>query len=152
MSTFITKRARELGLKKVDATRPLELEVTRNDVRLAVPKNAKCCALARACKRQLECRAAYFFRSTAWLEYEDRVVRYLLPPSVQKEIVAFDRSRSMEPGLYQLTPPGERSSLVAIRTRSTKRPGRHPPGNGKTKRRVVHATSAVRTLQEPADA
>jgi hypothetical protein len=103
MSTYITKRARDLGLKKSDAKKPLLLEVRKVDVTKAVQKNSKCCGFARACKRIPHVRAAYFFRSTAWVEYDDgKIVRYILPPSVQKEIVSFDRSKIMAPGTYQL--------------------------------------------------
>lgn len=39
-------------------------------------KNSKCCAFARACKRQVTgIKGAYFFRSIAWLEFEDKIVR-----------------------------------------------------------------------------
>ena len=83
MATYITKLAEEKGLKKVDARSDLVIELTQTDIKRALVKNSKCCAFARAAKRQYECRAAYFFRSTAWLEYDDKIVRYLLPTSMQ---------------------------------------------------------------------
>ncbi len=49
--------------------------------------------------------AAYFFRRTAFLEYDRKMVRYVLPPSTQKEIVAFDRAQVFASGAYQLSPP-----------------------------------------------
>jgi hypothetical protein len=150
MSTFITKRARELGLRQVDAKKPLVLEVTAIDVKLASKKNPSCCAFARACKRSSKkVRAAYFFRSTAWVEYDDLLVKYLLPPSVQKEIVSFDRSKSLESGTYRLSAPWPSATLAAVHERSGKRPGRHMPGNGKIQRKVKHMTTNVRSAFLP---
>jgi hypothetical protein len=149
MATYITKRAKDLDLPMVDAKEPLQLEVTSRDITTAAQKNSKCCAFARACHRSKNVNAAYFFRSTAWLEFDDKLVRYTLPPSMQKEIVSFDRNRSMEPGLYQLSAPSKSSTLKAAMKRSKKRPGRHQPGEGKIKRKFVHRTTNARSTFEP---
>ena len=149
MSTYITKRAKELGLKKSDARRNLSVEVTAADIKGAKTKDSKNCAFARACKRTLKADAAYFFRSTAWIEKNGKLERYMLPQSAQKEIVAFDRSRSFEPGVYQLVKPCKSQAMGAVQARSAKRPGRHQPANGKIKRRIVHHTKNIRTLHEP---
>lgn len=58
MSTYVTKRAKELGLKKVDASAPLKLEVRPQDIAAAERKNSKDCAFARACKRTQKADAA----------------------------------------------------------------------------------------------
>lgn len=150
MSTMITKLAKELKLPKVDAKEPLKLEVKPIDIERADLKNPQACAFSRACKRTHPVKKAFFFRSTAWLQYPDKLVRYLLPPSMQKEIVAFDRNRTMEPGLYQLTAPAKSQTMKAIHKRSKKRPGRHQPGNTKIKRKVVHKTQGIRGLSVPA--
>lgn len=151
MSTWITKRAKALGLKKLDAKAPLRLEVTAHDVKTSSKKDPTCCAFANATKRQYKVKAAYFFRSTAWLEYADgRLVRYLLPVSMQKEIVAFDRNKTMEPGVYEVKPPARSATMAAIKRRGAKRPGRHEPGKTGRKQKVRHATSNVRTLDMPA--
>ena len=151
MSTYVTKMAKEKNLKVVDAAAPLELEVSGRDISLAEQKNSKCCAFARAAKRQHECKGAYFFRTAAWLEYAKKIVRYVLPPSMQKEIVSFDRAGVMTPGIYQMSKPSGSQRMHAVRKRSAKRPGRHQPGNGTIKRRVVHQTQLVRNLAEPAE-
>jgi hypothetical protein len=146
MSTYITRRAKELGLKKVDARKPLVLEVRQSDIAGASKKRPDSCAFARACKRAKAAKAAYFFRTAAWLEHKDRLVRYVLPPSMQKEIVAFDRNKTMEPGLYQLAPPAKSERMSQIKKRSKKRPGRHQPAKTKIKRKFVHRTTDVRGL------
>jgi len=153
MSTYITKRAEDLGLSVVDADKPLQVEVKPTDIEKAVQKNSKCCAFVRACERSLDINAAFFFRTKAWLEYDDKIVRYELPPSVQREIVAFDRSRKMAPGVYQLSAVSPRNTLAAKAAVRAKEPrGRHaskgiiPAGR---KGGLVHRTSGVRTLSEP---
>ena len=149
MSTYLTKMAKELELKKTDARSSLSLEVMAKDVKASVQKNSKCCAFARAAKRMPGVKAAYFFRSTAWLQYEDKLVRYMLPPSVQKEIVSFDRSKVMAPGVYQLAKPSKSTRMSEVNKRSAKRPDRHQPANTKITRKVRHRTTMIRTLEEP---
>lgn len=101
--TYVTKHAKVHELEEIDAIKPLSIEVTERDIKLAKAGNSKECALARACKRALpNVKNAYFLRSTAWLEFEDKMVRYRLPQSVQKEIVSFDRSKMMSTGEYTL--------------------------------------------------
>lgn len=155
MSTYITKRANDLGLKVVDATAPLMIEVRKSDVDKAVPKNSKVCAFARACERSQPVEAAFFFKSTAWLEYKDKIVRYNLPPSVQKEIVTFDRSRNMEPGMYRLSAINPNATLVAktkMREKA-KAAGKDHLDHGKLakkrKKAFQHRTTNVRGLFDP---
>lgn len=147
MSTMIVKRAVGLGLKMVDAKKPLTLEVTEKDIKGSRSKDPRHCAFAEACKRGSKgVIAAYFFRSTAWLEYGDKMVRYMLPSSVQKEIVAFDRGGLTAPGSYQLSPPKGSHLLKNVRARSKKRK-EHPPGNGRIKRKIKHVAS-IRTMHD----
>lgn len=154
MSTYIVKRSVDLQKPIEDAKEPLVLEVKPIDVVRATDKNSKVCAYARACERQFKekgVEAAFFFRTAAYLEYEDKLVRYFLPGSVQKEIVAFDRHKTMEPGTYQLTPPPPTKTRKALAKR--KREDKSPPVKDrpltKIKRSVVHRTQGIRSLAEP---
>lgn len=110
-NTWIHRHAKEKGLKIVEAKKPLLLEVRGMDIARATKKDPQSCGFARACKRSHKVKAAYFFRTTAWLEYSDRIVRYILPQSMQREIVAFDRNQTMAPGLYQLSRPYKSATL-----------------------------------------
>lgn len=103
--TYVQKLCETRGLKLTNATRPIIVGVAVDDILKSRTKNSKCCAFARAAKREPGVRAAYFFRSTAFLEFGDRMVRYDLPQAVQKEIVSFDRGGVMAPGQYELKPP-----------------------------------------------
>lgn len=152
MGTYIEKRAQDLNKPIVDATDPLALEVKPIDVVRASEANSKCCAYVRACEREVPgVEAAFFFRTTAYLEFNDKIVRYRLPESVQKEIVAFDRHRSMEPGLYQLSPMAPSKTVQASRKRNARRKKTQAAQRGISgqKRSVIHRTQGIRTLNEP---
>jgi len=149
MSSWITKRGNELGLKMEDARADLKIEVKDSDVKGALQRNAKECAFAVACKRTKKAKAAYFFRSTAWLEHDGKLVRYLLPSSVQKEIVSFDRAGIMSAGVYKSSAPRKSQTFKEKAKRSAKSPNRHKPSNGKIKRKLIHRTQFIRTLDEP---
>lgn len=99
---YVYKRAEDLGIPIIEAQSRLLVTVTSQDIILAKKADSKHCALARAALRLPKVNAAYFFRSTAFLEYPDKMVRFLLPESVRKEIVSFDRAQIMAPGTYQL--------------------------------------------------
>lgn len=101
---YIYKRAEDLGIPVVEARNRLLITVTDADVVGAKKANSKHCALARAALRLPSVNAAYFFRSTAFLEYDDKMVRFLLPESVRREIVSFDRAQIFASGVYQLSP------------------------------------------------
>lgn len=166
--TYVTRICRERGLKLVDATRPIVVGVAVDDILKARTANSKCCAFARAAKREPGVVAAYFFRSTAFLEYRDRMVRYHLPDSAQKEIVSFDRAGIMAPGEYQLVKPApsrapsvrrdayKRGREVPLREGDPSKPQRPPrliaraqgtvnQRTGRTARR----TAFIRTTDEP---
>lgn len=152
--TYITKRAEERQLEEVDAQKPLAIEVTARDIKLAKAQNSKECALSRAVKRSMPVKAAYFLRTTAWLEYADKMVRYRLPPSVQKEIVSFDRSKTMSIGEYVLstiTPQQQHKPRVKARAKSSgkKVMARSKAQKKRAKTSHAHALTDVRTKFEP---
>lgn len=154
MSTYITKRANELGIKVVDATTPLIVGVAQKDINGAKRKDSKVCGFARACERQFPIEAAFFFKSTAWLEYKDKIVRYHLPPSMQKEIVAFDRNKTMEPGVYRLSavrPTGTLKAKEARRAKEKAAGVKNHLGTGKIKRTKMfrHQTTNIRSTFDP---
>ena len=103
--TYVEKIIRDKKLAMVEAPSPTTVVVTQNDIVNAKAKNSKSCAFSLAARRKPGVVGAYFFLTTAYLQYKDQMVRYKLPPSVQKEIVSFDRSKIVAPGSYQLVPP-----------------------------------------------
>ncbi len=158
MSTFVTKRAQARNIPISDAREPLVLEVKKSDITKALQKNSRCCAYARACKRSQSAsglKEAFFFRSTAYLEYGDKMVKYALPPSVQKEIVSFDRAKVMAPGVYKISPPSKSQRIEEVKKRgravhrAQKAAGYKRPEKPKKSRGLVHRTALIRTFQNP---
>jgi hypothetical protein len=115
--TYVHDLARKKRIPIIQATRPIILGVAADDIRKASAKNSKCCAFSRAASKEPGVIAAYFFRSTAFLEYADRLVQYGLPPSVRHEIVSFDRSGIMAPGTYQLSKVSPSNTEPQVRAR-----------------------------------
>ena len=154
MSTYIEKRSMDLQKPIENAKEPMVLEVKAIDVVRASEKNSKCCAFVRACEREVQgAQAAFFFRTVAFIEYQDKIVRYQLPQSVQREIVSFDRNGTLDPGVYQLSPQVPSKSPRMMKKADTKRtqPKTNPKGRFASgiKRSIVHKTQGVRTKSEP---
>lgn len=157
MGTYVEKRAKRAGKPIVDATKPLPIWVDNGDIRAAKRKNPDECAFAQAAKRQvLGSVGATFFRTVGYIEYPRKVVRYKLPPSMEKEVVAFDRASAMAPGKYQLAPPGGTRRVgankkymrkwrasVKKRAKSVKRGAVVRP-----EPRPLHRTKGIRTTKE----
>jgi hypothetical protein len=149
MSTYVSKRARELGIPVQDAKRPLKIRLSSSDIQRGKKKNNKACAFACAATHVPGVTRAYIFRTAAILEYDNKMVRYMLSPAMRREVLAFDRGGTMEPGDYTLKHPTGGHTKEAYEARSKKRPGRHQPGKGKIRRKVVQ-TPNMRTMKEPA--
>ena len=124
----------------VDATRNAEIEVTPQDDRVAKRKSHKTCAMAVACKRKFHLDGVIISQNRAYLVKGDKARRFTLPPSVEKEVVSFDRGGGFEPGSYQLSkvPKGIRLDR-SVKT-GTGHSGSHPTGV----RRHRHMTGGVR--------
>lgn len=117
---YVYRRADELGIPVTDAKESIKVVVTATDVIKAKQANSKHCALARATMRLPDVNAAYFFRSKAFLEFDDRIEKYDLPVSVQKEIVSFDRAHVFAPGVYQIRPASPANNVKGLKKRLKK--------------------------------
>lgn len=100
----------------VDAKEGLAIEVTSTDVRTSNKKDHKTCAMATACKRKFHLDGVIISRKIAYLVRGNTATRYVLPGSVSREVVAFDRGGSFEPGRYRLSKPAEGMSLSHYNT------------------------------------
>lgn len=118
---YVYKRAEDLGIPMQDSTTHIKIVVTNDDVVRAQKANSKHCALARSALRLPGVNAAYFFRQIAFIEYPDAMVRFQLPPSVQKEIVAFDRAGVFAAGIYQLSPMPPSATRPALDRRNKRK-------------------------------
>lgn len=122
-----------------DATEKIEIEVTDRDSKSAAVRNHEACAMAVACKRKMKADGVIVSIGTAYVIKGDVAYRYRVPPSVQREIVSFDREAGFASGEYELVP-----------TIPSKRLGEpQPKGPGKvtgTPHRFVHQTSGIRAV------
>jgi hypothetical protein len=142
----MTPALKRLNLPKVEATKPLLIELLPEDIKASTRNNPAKCAFSTACRRSSKgVVGAYFYRTTAWLQYRDRLVRYVLPISVQKEIVAFDRAKKPDPGSYQINPPSPANRLSAVRARRLESRHDYPKKAKRSKFvRHYHRTTSIR--------
>jgi hypothetical protein len=119
----------------------IQIEVLPRDVAHGRAKGHHVCAMARACKRTFDLDGAIVSLGSAYLIKGVRATRYIVPQSVSREIVSFDRGSGFAPGFYSLYKPVQKM----------------PPGSGtghgpstrrKTgkKNRPRHVTAGVRSV------
>jgi hypothetical protein len=134
------------GKKVIDASKPLILYVNKHDIANGQIKNANACAIARAVKRQLEAKSAKVHLSRTYVEYDDKWVRYHTPLSARTELIAFDRGKKFEEGVYKLPPIQPAARLTGKRTGgvdSRKRAARSK-GNANARGKHHHIVTGVR--------
>lgn len=126
--------------KTKDATKPVSVVVTESDSRNGKKKKATECAMAKAVCRKFKADGAIIGLGSSWVIKKDTAIRFQTPPSVQREIVSFDRSHSFDPGEYRL------SAVEPSRRTGKKKPsGRKPPGQAHQPKRR-HFTAGVRMM------
>lgn len=125
----------------LDAKEDSFIEVTKRDTKSATVRNHKACAMAVACKRKLKLDGVIMPISTAYLIKDDIATRYLVPASVSREIVAFDRNAIFEPGEYRLKAATESSKLNGVRGTYPAKSGK---ANGNLAKRFQHKTEGIR--------
>jgi hypothetical protein len=86
-----------------DANKPMKVVVSADDVKKARKMEHNACAMAKACERIPQVDGAIVKTTTAYVIKGDLAIRYLLPATVTREIVSFDRNHDFRPGEYQLS-------------------------------------------------
>ena len=134
-------------VKKVtDATEKTTIEVTAKDAASKAVKDYGACVMAVACKRKLHLDGVIIARSVAYLIKGDEAIRYLVPASVAREIVSFDRGAGFEVGTYELAKINPCAKLGARETRTPDPRDSHQP-QGKAKApKLRHLTTNVRSV------
>lgn len=127
--------------KVVDAKKDSKIEVTKSDMNSASVRNHKSCAMAVACKRKLSLDGVIISVSTAYLVKNNVATRYKVPPSVAREITAFDRNATFEPGEYSLRAPSESIKLNGVRGPYPEKGGAR---TGNLAKRFRHKTGGIR--------
>ncbi len=99
------------GNKVVDATKDLVLILMQSDVDLASRKKNHSCAVAKACARQEQMEALIHLTRVYLRNGKDHWTRYVLPPSLRGELIAFDRGGTFIPDTYVLLAPTKTQKL-----------------------------------------
>jgi len=94
------------GKKVVDATKPIRLTITAQDVKNGRTKDPGSCAAAKALIRtQPHCTKARVHLGCIYVEQPTKWVRYRTPSSIRTELVSFDRGAEFQAGDYTISPP-----------------------------------------------
>lgn len=106
------RRMKINGLPVYDASKPVVLEITAQDIRSGKAGQPAACAAAQACYRQLHAKDVRVHMGRIYISDGKRWYRYLTPGSIRSEIIAYDRRSSFKPGDYKLNPlaPSHRGS------------------------------------------
>lgn len=113
----------------VDAKEDLEVTVTIADIKHSKQKDMNGCAMALACKRELEPDLVVASRAQLYVITKHKAIRYTLSEAVRREITSFDRGAAFTPGDYVIRAPyhkmGTRPGRPVGATTGGK-PRRHP--------------------------
>ena len=118
------------------------LEVTRTDSSSGTTKSHNHCAFAKACQRKFQARGVIVSVKTCYIIKKDAAIRFILPESVSREIVSFDRKGGFAEGDYQLNAPTSSHRLGARQERAE---GVHVRKDA-SKRKFRHFTSGIRAM------
>jgi hypothetical protein len=129
-----------------DASKGLEIEVTKQDDKISRRSDHAGCAMAVACKRELKLDGVIIARTVAYLVKGDEAIRYDVPEAVSREIVSFDRGGGFAPGNYALTKPGYKLG------HSHGSGGANKDASGGMAKHFHHLTNNVRTVLGSRDA
>lgn len=128
------------GLKVVDATKPLPIKITDNDVENGNTKDPGGCAAALACMRKPTCTEARVHIGRTYLKEGGRWVRYKTPAALRSEIISFDRGADFQPDTYVLVPMSK-SGRLGQYTHVSKNKKKNPLAK---KRAKIHVVRGVR--------
>lgn len=147
MPSSIETYAKEAGLVLLDAAKPLEIEVKTCDIKNSKSCHPRDCAIARALVREGFVEA-FVFRSTVWVaDGKGHLVRYGLPASLQKEVVAFDRGAKFMPGDYYLSASPNRARNKKQRAGKSPQKDAKAKARRRIKKKIIHRTQGIRTTE-----
>jgi hypothetical protein len=127
------------GLPVFDAREPISFSVTKRDIDRGGVKLPDSCAIAVACKREFHSKDVRIHLTYSYLLEKDHWVRYRTPNCISREIVAFDRGGTFEPGEYTLLVPFKSNRIGGLRRL------RKHYNKRLSLKKVIHITANVRT-------
>lgn len=129
-------------IKVSDAKKAVNVEVSRRDINSSTVRSHKACAMAVACKRKFKADGVIISVNRAYLIKGNKATRFVVSPSIAREVVAFDRGGAFEVGEYKLNAVPKRERL-GVRQHGSPN-GSQGPSNGGMKKRFVHRTEGIR--------
>lgn len=122
-----------------DADESAQVEVTSSDSKVAQSKDHNNCAMAVACKRAFKARGVIIAVGTAYIIQKEGATRFLLPESVSRETVSFDRKAGFAEGTYNLIRP-----KPSHRLGSQQEAKKWNKGAGNKRKPFKHFTTGIR--------
>jgi hypothetical protein len=138
-----------VGKKIVDSYHTVTINIRQRDIDGATPRDGRDCVAGRCVLRTLDAEVVYFYRSKAYVQWDDEqvMVRYHLSRDLQKKVIEVldDPHRpnsEIQPGLYELQPVPPRQRLGLDRT--PKNPGTRAKRVDRGHRVMGRVTAAYR--------
>lgn len=126
------------GLPLYDAAEDIGLVINKKDVSESKKKDPANCAAALAGRREFKADVrVYMSRMYVKDEKNKRWIRFVTPESASREITAFDRGASFEPGEYRFTAPSRGQQLGYQREK-----GSSNIVNKKIRKKIAHHRTA----------
>ncbi len=122
------------GLPVEDAKSEMVIHTIASDIKRAKRGDPQNCVFAKACERKFGSHNTAFFRQFAYVEKENRVMRFALPKPTRDSILVWDRAGKAQPDGYRLCPPSPSATLDAKLAQSRNRV-REPWPTGRKKKR-----------------
>lgn len=127
------------GLPVINADAGTTIKITKADIGRANRKEPDQSVIARCCRRQLHVKEVRVHLGRVYLRTnETSWVRYITPPALRSEIIAFDRGGAFEAGEYLLSSPPK-----SKQTNKQQGTNKRTPGAGK-KKKAPHVVTNVR--------
>lgn len=130
------------GVKVKDATKKLDIVITKNDIKKGGNKDPSACAAAQCLLRLPNVSAArvHLKRTFVKQKNSDHWLRYNTPSALRSEIVAFDRGGTFQPGVYTLRTLSKSEKLTGKRTGGPDKPRKRA-----SNKRPYHVLTNVRS-------
>jgi hypothetical protein len=127
------------------AEKNLEIEVISADEKASKRKDHEKCAMAVACKRAYKADGVVVARRVAYLIKGTLAVKFIVPESVAREIVSFDRGGEFSPGIYHLHAPPKSDTKKYRDEINKKRKDKHGH-TGTGPKNFPHKTLGIRAI------
>lgn len=108
------------GMEVVEATEPLRVFASADDIKKATKGDPRHCVLARACNRLFGSSAVLIFKTVAYVDLPDekgvrKVNRFSVGVKAGRQIVNYDKTGKFPAGGFTFSVPADGSTLDSYR-------------------------------------